>query len=65
MASNATIPTHGRMAQVIHWLFPSRQQLAISLGGETILELVGMPLCMHLALALMLHLAISMVRRMT
>ena len=63
MAPNATNPTPGRMARVIHWLFPSRRQVAISLVADLGLTALGLPLWMHLALSVTLHAAVHMAGR--
>ena len=63
MASNAATTTTGRMARVIHWLFPSRTQVAISLGTDAVLAVLGLPLWMHLALGIVLHVALHIVPR--
>jgi hypothetical protein len=64
MATNATNPTRRRTARVIHWIFPSRQQVAISLTAEVGLTALGFRLWMHLALGMVLHLAIHLVGRL-
>ena len=63
MASNAATTTTGRMARVIHWLFPSRREVAISLAVDAVVTILGLPLWMHLALGLMLHAAVRLVGR--
>jgi len=57
MASNAATTTPGRMARVIHWLFPSRRHVAITPAADTALTLLGLPLWMHLALTVVFHVA--------
>jgi len=47
MASNATNRTPGRMAQVIHWLLPSRRQVAVGLVAHVGLAILGLPLWVH------------------
>jgi hypothetical protein len=64
MATNATNPTPGRTARFIHWLFPSRPQVAISLAADVSLAILGLPLWLHLALGLVLHLALHLVWRL-
>jgi hypothetical protein len=64
MASNATTARPGRAAQVIHFLFPSRRQVAISLASDIGLAVLGLPLWMHLALGVVLHSAIHLVGRL-
>ena len=64
MASNAATTTPGRMARVIHWLFPSRKQVAISLVADVGLAILGLPLWMHLALGAMIHFALQRVGRL-
>jgi hypothetical protein len=60
MATNATKPTPGRMARAIHWFFPSRRQVAISLAADAVLAVLGLPLWMHLALGLLIHLVVAL-----
>ena len=64
MASNAVNSRPGRVAGAIHWLFPSRPQVAISLAADLGLVVLALPLWMHLALGLVLHLAIHLVWRL-
>ena len=64
MASHATTTTSGRMARVIHWVFPSRKQVAISLAADAALAALGLPLWMHLALGVALHLTFHLVGRL-
>jgi len=64
MASNAATTTTGRMARVIHWLFPSRKQIAMSLTADAALAALGLPLWMHLALGVALHLTFHLVGRL-
>jgi hypothetical protein len=63
MASNAATTTPGRTARVIHWLFPSRKQVAVSLAADVGLAVLGLPLWMHLALGVALHLTFHLVAR--
>ena len=64
MASNAATTTPGRMARVSHWLFPSRKQVAIGLAADAGLAALGLPLWLHLALGVALHLAFHLVGRL-
>jgi hypothetical protein len=64
MATNATNPTPGRMARVIRWLFPSRRQVAFSLAADVGFVALGLPLWMHLAIGLVLHLALHLAWRL-
>ena len=64
MAMNATNLTPGRMARVVHWIFPSRNQIVISLAADTSLAVLGLPLWMHLALGVALHLTFYLVGRL-
>lgn len=59
MASNASTPRFGHVARVIHWLIPSRRQVAISLASDVGLVALGLPLWAHLILALVIHLAVA------
>jgi len=61
MATNATNPTPGRTARVIHWLFLSRRQTAITLAADAGLALLVVPLWAHVALGAVLHLTIHLV----
>ena len=64
MASNAATTTHSRMARVIHWLFPSRRQVAISVAVDAGLAVLGLPLWMHLAIGVVLHAIVHLVGRL-
>ena len=64
MASNAATTTAGRMARIIHWLFPSRKQVAISFTADAVLAVLGFPLWMHLTLGVALHLTLHLVGRL-
>jgi hypothetical protein len=57
MATNATNPTRDRMPAVIHWLIPSRRQVAISVPADVVLAVLGLPLWVHLILGVVIHLA--------
>jgi hypothetical protein len=59
MASNTTNPRPGRAGRVIHWFFPSRRQLAVSLAAEIGLASLGLPLWSHFILGLVIHLAVA------
>ena len=48
MAPNATNPTPGRAASVIHWLVPSREHLAITIAVAIVMAPLGLPLWAHL-----------------
>jgi hypothetical protein len=65
MATNATnTHTPGWIARVIHWLFPSRRQVAISLAAHGVLAVLGLPLWIHLALGAVFHMAVHLVGRL-
>jgi hypothetical protein len=59
MPSNATTPTPGPMARVIHWLFASRRHVAISLAADAGLAIFGLPLRIHLAAGVLIHLLLT------
>jgi hypothetical protein len=59
MASNAVNHGPGRAARAIHWLFPSRQHLAITIAIEIGLTACGIPLWAHLLLGVLLHLVLA------
>ncbi len=63
MATNATNPTPGRTARIIHWLIPSRRQVAIGLAADVALLTLGLPLWIHLAAAVVIHLALHALGR--
>lgn len=63
MATNATNLTPGRTGRVIHWLFPSRRQVAVGVAAELGLAILGLPLWVHLALGAALHVVIHLVGR--
>ena len=63
MATNAT-NTPGRTARVIHWLFPSRKQVAVSLAADAALSALRLPLWVHLTLGVVLHLTFHLVGRL-
>ena len=56
MAPNATNHNPGRAASAIHWLFPSREHLAITIAIEMALTVLGVPLWAHLLLGALAHL---------
>jgi len=60
MASKTSIPCSGRVARVVHWLFPFRRQVAIGLVTEVTLAILGIPLWLHLALGVLLHIAVHL-----
>ena len=64
MASNATTPRPGRAARIIHWLVPSRQQIAVGLAADAALAALGLPLWIHLALTVVFQLTIHLVGRL-
>ena len=64
MAPNATNPTRGRTARVIHWLFPSRWEVAIGFAADLSLMALGLPPWLHLALSVVIHAAAHLVRRL-
>jgi len=63
MAPNATNPTPGRAARTIHWLFPSRTHLAITIAVEMALSALGLPRWMHIAAAIVIHLVLQALGR--
>jgi hypothetical protein len=63
MASNATNPRPGRVVRVIHWLFPSRREVAIGLVVDLGLTALGLPLWLHVAVSVAVHAAVHVVGR--
>lgn len=59
MATNAVNRRSGRVARAIHWLFPSREHLAITIAVEVALAASGLPLWAHLLLGVLLHLIVA------
>ncbi len=59
MAPNAVNRRPGHLARAIHWLFPSRTGLAISIAVEIGLTVCGLPLRVHLALGAVAHLLVA------
>ena len=59
MASNATNHPPGRLTRAFHWLFPRRRCMAITVGVEIGLSLIGLPTWVHLAVVALLHLALA------
>jgi hypothetical protein len=55
MATNATNSTPGRMARVSQWLLPSRREGAFTLAVDVAAWFLGVPLPVHIVLALAMH----------
>jgi hypothetical protein len=61
MAPSAPFTTT-RPSRVLHWLFPSRRVVLAAVAVELAAFLLGLPLPLHIGVALAAHIGLAVVR---
>ena len=60
MASFAASNTTTRLGRLAHWVFPSRQSVALAAAVEGAAMLLGLPLPLHALIGVLAHVVIAL-----